>query len=132
MVSTSRIQKKAERYWLISIRWWIILKKTERNKHCAVSRIFVTGMGAISAIGNNVPENRESLRSARAGIGHLQWFNTKYASLLPFAEIKKSNDTLRQTLQVTDSGVTRTSLLALHAFDEAVADAKLTSADLTS
>ncbi|HTL07634.1 MAG TPA: beta-ketoacyl-[acyl-carrier-protein] synthase family protein [Chitinophagaceae bacterium] len=97
-----------------------------------MSRIVVTGMGAISAIGNNVSENRMSLLQGRSGISRLELFNTRYASLLPFGEIKISNNSLQQKLSVTEPGVTRTTLLALHAFEEAVTQAGLGSALLQS
>lgn len=91
-----------------------------------MSRIFVTGMGAISAIGTSVAENRTALSEGKSGIGSLELFPTKYAGRLPFGEIKLSNTLLQQKLHAHEPGLTRTTLLALHAFDEAIADAQLT------
>ncbi|MFT3937047.1 MAG: beta-ketoacyl-[acyl-carrier-protein] synthase family protein [Chitinophagaceae bacterium] len=90
-----------------------------------MSRIVVTGMGAISAIGNSVEENRQSLVQGKSGIGPLELFATKYAQLLPFGEIKITNSDLRKKLKANDAGLTRTTLLALHAFEEAIADAQI-------
>lgn len=87
-------------------------------------------MGAISAIGNSVAENRSALLQGRCGIGPLELFPTKYASLLPFGEIKISNTSLQDKLQAHEPGLTRTTLLALHAFEEAVADAQLNRSDI--
>jgi 3-oxoacyl-(acyl-carrier-protein) synthase len=52
-----------------------------------MKRALVTGMGIISAIGENLSENHESLRSARSGISKAAHFKSHYASLLPFGEI---------------------------------------------
>lgn len=87
-------------------------------------------MGIISAIGNSVTENRIALIAGKSGIGSLELFPTKYASLLPFGEIKRSNDSLKEKLQAYDRGLTRTTLLALHAFEEAITDAQLTHQQL--
>jgi 3-oxoacyl-(acyl-carrier-protein) synthase len=97
-----------------------------------VSRIFVTGMGVISAIGNSVAENHASLVQQKCGIGKLDMFPSKYATTLPFGEIKISTDSLKEKLNANDSGITRTTLLALHAFNEAVNDAKLSQEKISS
>jgi 3-oxoacyl-(acyl-carrier-protein) synthase len=88
-----------------------------------MSRIFITGMGVISAIGNSVAENHQSLKDAACGINKaFDLFPTKYAGLLPFGQVHTGNEDLKKLLQVTEPGVTRTSLLALHALKEALAD----------
>ncbi|HMU72258.1 MAG TPA: beta-ketoacyl synthase N-terminal-like domain-containing protein, partial [Ferruginibacter sp.] len=98
-----------------------------------MSRIFVTGMGVISAIGHSVAQNRQHLVSGTCGIQRaLDLFPTKYAGLLPFGQVRTSTETLVKQLQVTDPGVTRTSLLALHAFNEMLEDAQLSPEDLAS
>ncbi|MBS1934989.1 MAG: beta-ketoacyl-[acyl-carrier-protein] synthase family protein, partial [Bacteroidetes bacterium] len=90
-----------------------------------MSRIFVTGMGVISAIGNSVAENHVSLTQQKCGIGKLEQFPSKYAATLPFGEVKISNELLKEKLRAYDAGVTRTTLLALHACKEAIDDAHL-------
>lgn len=97
-----------------------------------MSRIFVTGMGIISPIGNSVAENREALQEGRHGFSSIELFPTKYASLLPFGEIKIPNETLKEKLGVTAKGVTRTTLLALHAFQQAIGDSALNASALQS
>ena len=97
-----------------------------------MSRIVVTGMGVISAIGNSVAENRTALAEGRCGIGSLELFATRYASLLPFGEVKISNTSLQDTLRAHEPGLTRTTLLSLHAFEEAIGDAQLTSEIISS
>ncbi len=89
-------------------------------------------MGIISAIGNSVRENHNSLLQGNCGIGPLELFPTRYASLLPFGEIKITNAALQNKLGAHEAGLTRTSLLALHAFQEAIADAQITTAQLKS
>jgi 3-oxoacyl-(acyl-carrier-protein) synthase len=81
-------------------------------------------MGVTSAIGNSVAENHMSLMEGKCGIGHTTSLPSKYAGLLPFGAIQLSNEILKDVLDVTEPA-TRTSLLALHAFKQAVEDAQL-------
>ncbi|MBO9616038.1 MAG: beta-ketoacyl-[acyl-carrier-protein] synthase family protein [Dyadobacter sp.] len=98
-----------------------------------MGRVLVTGMGMISAIGNNVQENHTSLRNGCSGIGKVAFFESLYASRLPFGEVKLSNDELKKAQQLeTATGYTRTCLLADKAFSEAVADAALTPGQVSS
>jgi len=97
-----------------------------------VSRVFVTGMGIISAIGDSVSANRDALIKGRTGISDLTLFPTKYAGVLPCGEIKTTTDSLKEKLNAHEHGVTRTNLLALHALREAIEDAGLSQQILTS
>ncbi len=97
-----------------------------------MSRIVVTGMGVISAIGNTVEENRASLIKGTCGITSLENLLSRYAGIMPFGEIKITTDTLKQQLHANEPGVTRTMLLSLHAFNEAVADSKLSADKISS
>jgi 3-oxoacyl-(acyl-carrier-protein) synthase len=67
----------------------------------------------------------------RSGIGPLQLFASKFSDQIPVGEVCMSNEELREKLSAHDAGVTRTSLLALHAFNEAIADSSLTNEQLT-
>jgi len=89
-------------------------------------------MGIISAAGNNLAANRNSLMLGKSGIASAEFLSTKYASLLPFGEVKISTQELKEKLKAQEPGVTRTSLLALHAFEEAIKDSGLTNAELNS
>jgi 3-oxoacyl-(acyl-carrier-protein) synthase len=90
-------------------------------------------MGVVSAIGNSVAENHEALKAARCGIQYkLDLFPTKYAGLLPFGQVPLSNKELLETLQVSEPGVTRTSLLALYALNEALAGSGITEDEVQS
>ncbi len=98
-----------------------------------MSRIFITGMGLISAIGDSVEENRDSLINEHCGIGHIRFYKTAYAGKLPTAEVKHTTDELNKKLFGTpDPSVTRTSLLALHAAGEAIRDSQLPSKEISS
>ena len=90
-------------------------------------------MGVISAIGNSVAENHQALKQGTCGVrNELDLFPSKYAGKLPFGQVHLSTDILQKRLQVTDPGVTRTTMLAMHAFEEAVQDAGIAAADLHS
>ncbi|MBS1742014.1 MAG: beta-ketoacyl-[acyl-carrier-protein] synthase family protein [Bacteroidetes bacterium] len=98
-----------------------------------MSRIVVTGMGVISSIGNSVEENRSSLKNAVCGISKIdENFPSRFAGVLPFAQIHTSTENLQKQLNAYEPGVTRTSLLALHAFEEAITSSRLTAAQITS
>jgi len=55
-------------------------------------------MGLISAIGDSVEENRNSLQYGRSGIGHIRFYQTAYAGKLPAAEVKYSSKLFFDTL----------------------------------
>ena len=89
-------------------------------------------MGVISAIGNTVAENRVSLIEGKCGIGRLEMFPSKFSDTRPVAEIKISTNALKEKLHAFEPGVTRTTLLALHAMEEALADSGLTTAEIAA
>ena len=90
-------------------------------------------MGLISALGDSVQENRESLQRSKSGISHIRYLDTAYAGKLPSAEVRHSTDELNAKLfEKPDPSITRTSLLALHAVSEAIKDSGLTPGDLQS
>ena len=97
-----------------------------------MDRIVVTGIGVISAIGNTVAENRASLIAGKCGMSHLEMFPSKFANTLPVGEIKISTEALKQKLNAPEPGLTRTTLLALHALEEALADSNLTAGQISS
>src|SRR5450432_1365441 len=91
-------------------------------------------MGLISAIGDSVKENRDSLQQERSGIGHIQFYQTAYAGKLPTAEVKHSTEELNKKLFAKElcPSITRTSLFALHAATEAIRDSGLSQDELSS
>lgn len=84
-------------------------------------RIAITGMGIVSAIGNNVSENKESLLAQRTGIGKSKQLESRLAETHLFGEIKMNNAQLKEDLGL-DSATTisRTSLLGIKAIKEAL------------
>jgi 3-oxoacyl-(acyl-carrier-protein) synthase len=63
-----------------------------------VNRVFVTGLGIITPLGDTVELNRQALISGQCGITNLELFPSKYSTLLPFAEIKIENQVLQNKL----------------------------------
>ena len=85
-------------------------------------KVFITGIGSISSLGLTVEEQLTSLRNARSGIGRATHFQSVYTGQLPFAEINASDEELKKQTECSELGVTRTTLIALKAFQEAVTD----------
>ncbi len=95
-------------------------------------QVLVTGIGVISAIGNNCNENFQNLKDGKSGIGKATHFQSIYTDSLPFAEVKLTNAELANTIGVSeDSGYTRTCLLSEYAFEQAIQDAQLGPKELT-
>lgn len=86
--------------------------------------IWITGMGIISAIGNNSKECLSSLQLGKTGIDIIRNLNTLHKSDFVAGEIHFSNEELANQCGVR-SDLPRTTLLALHAAREAVNSAKL-------
>ncbi len=97
-----------------------------------MSKVFVTGMGLISSLGDSIPDNRNSLREGKCGITSLELFESKYAGVLPVGEIKIETGILKDLLGIKKKGVTRTTLLALHACQQALQDSSLSSEEIKS
>ncbi|MDE1192009.1 MAG: beta-ketoacyl-[acyl-carrier-protein] synthase family protein [Arachidicoccus sp.] len=96
-----------------------------------MSRIFITGIGIITSIGNSTEENRVALMNGVCGISNKTKYPSKYSGVLPFGEIALSNDELKSSLNIHDESVTRATLLSVHAFEEAIKDARLSSKEIS-
>jgi 3-oxoacyl-(acyl-carrier-protein) synthase len=84
-------------------------------------RVFVTGIGIITASGNGPGENLDSLLNLRTGIGKLSGFRSIHDNI-PVAEVKYGNDELA-SLAGLSSGwekFTRNTLLSLVAARQAI------------
>ncbi len=93
-------------------------------------KIFVTGIGVISAIGLNAKENINSLEHKKHGISGITHINTIHKDELKVGEIKLTNAEIRARLNLAaDNNYPRTTLLAMHAAKEAYEDAGLNSND---
>ena len=93
-------------------------------------RVYITGMGMITAIGDNVAGNLQSLQQQRSGLTQTKYLNTIYKEVLPVAEIGHASSSLATMAGIEDiAGYTRTSLLGIIAMQEAIRQAGLTSED---
>lgn len=89
-------------------------------------RVFVTGTGIVSAIGNNVAEALDSLMNRRSGVGKITRLETFYRDSIPVAEVKLSNEELLHACGLKSQGTrTRTGLLGMLAAREAMQNAGL-------
>ncbi len=85
---------------------------------------YITGIGVISAIGNNVKENFDALKQKKAGIAPVTLFETNHKVLV--AEVKSTNEQLRHCLGLpANKRYSRTMLLGMTAVKEALKDAAL-------
>lgn len=84
--------------------------------------VYISGLGVVSAIGNNVGENLDALVSGRAGMEAMQRLQSVHKNTLPVAEVKVSNDVLAGIAGLP-AEISRTALLSAVAAKEAVADA---------
>ncbi|HOY32832.1 MAG TPA: beta-ketoacyl-[acyl-carrier-protein] synthase family protein [Bacteroidales bacterium] len=89
-------------------------------------RIFVTGMGIISALGKNLPETFDALSHLRSGIGPIRLLDTIHKDKIPVAEVPFTNEELAvlSGLKNTDN-LTRSTLLAIKAVKEAADSARI-------
>jgi len=94
-------------------------------------RVFITGYGVITAIGNNAGENYKSLVYEKCGFGRLDILQTVHRDEIFACEIKLDQKELCEMAGVPEgAGYTRTALLALIAAREAVDSACLSSDEL--
>jgi 3-oxoacyl-(acyl-carrier-protein) synthase len=96
----------------------------------AKKEIWITGMGIISAIGNNSDACLASLQSGKTGISKIHNLNTKHKDDFVAGEIPLTNEELTNICSV-NADLPRTTLLALHAAIEATNSAKLDEEQLT-
>lgn len=86
------------------------------------SGVYVVGLGAVTAIGNNVAQCIASFEKEQAGMADITYLDTIYKHKLPVAEVKLSNQELEH-LSGLPTGSSRTALLSMIAAKEALADA---------
>ena len=83
---------------------------------------FIAGMGIVSAIGNDLQTNLDSLCEERTGIGNMQWLSSARHQALPVGEVKLSNTALA-VITGLSARLPRTALLSCIAAKETLADA---------
>lgn len=86
--------------------------------------VYIAGVGAISAIGNNVAQHLEAFKAGKAGMAGITMLDTIHKDRLPVAEVKLSNEELRALTGLTEHN-SRTPLLSLAAAREALEDAAI-------
>src|SRR5450432_244263 len=87
------------------------------------SGVFVVGLGAITAIGNNVAGCLAALEARRPGMGDMHWLESVHRGEIPVAEVKMDNEELAAACALSGTGSGRTALLSLIAAREALEDA---------
>lgn len=87
-------------------------------------KIYITGLGVISAIGKNVKENLSSLRAQKSGLDKIKILETNYKDDFVAGEVKLTNDEMAIMQNISpELLLPRTTLLALFAAREAYEDA---------
>jgi 3-oxoacyl-[acyl-carrier-protein] synthase-1 len=84
--------------------------------------IYIAGIGAITAIGNNVAQCLSSFENEKAGMGDIAYLDTLHRHNMPVAEVKLSNKQLAEITGISTT-ISRTTLLGLIAAKEALSDA---------
>ncbi len=92
------------------------------------NKVYIAGLGAISAIGMNVKENLLSLEQGRAGLGRIEYLNTRHWDDFPAGEVKASNAELQERCGWRGTN-SRTAMLGYLAAREALHDAGIDSAE---
>jgi 3-oxoacyl-[acyl-carrier-protein] synthase II len=86
--------------------------------------IAITGMGILSAIGNNVEENYTSLIEGKKGISKVKNINTIHENEIMVGEISYSNSTMEAMLSLPkEHSFSRTSLIGALAAKQALVNA---------
>ena len=86
--------------------------------------VAITGIGIISAIGNNVGENYQSLIDGKKGISRIAKIDTIHKDDIMVGEIAFTNKELVDQLGLpSDNNYCRTALLGVHAAKEAMQNA---------
>jgi 3-oxoacyl-(acyl-carrier-protein) synthase len=84
--------------------------------------VYIAGVGAICAIGNNTAQCLQSLQHGETGVADITYLETAHKTEFPVAEVKLDNNQLSK-LSGFKEGVSRTAMLSLVAAKEALDDA---------
>jgi len=89
-------------------------------------RIFITGLGIISGIGNNLGETMNSLLQSRSGIGKITYRKNQLTEDIPVSEVKCSEQDLFRLADIPfTEGYSRTALMGIIAAKEAWTHGKM-------
>ncbi|MCB2195773.1 MAG: beta-ketoacyl-[acyl-carrier-protein] synthase family protein [Bacteroidetes bacterium] len=90
-------------------------------------RVFVTGIGIISGIGNNVEETLQSLKEKKSGVTDIKYLETNHKGTIPVSEVKLSEEELIERANLPKGEpYTRATLIGIIAANEAVKNAQIT------
>jgi len=90
-----------------------------------MTEIVISGMGIVSALGNNVEENLQSLLNNQSGIASLHYLKTSHTEF-PVGEVKMTNEEMLSLLNISEEQPTiRTALMGILALREALQSASL-------
>jgi len=90
------------------------------------NKIYITGLGIISAIGGNVEESLHALLESRTGVGKISILKTALSETHPAAEVKKTNKELVSLTNLPENKFySRTMLLGLIAARQALTAARI-------
>ena len=92
-------------------------------------RIYITGVGMISAIGNNISESLLSLSQSKTGIDKINYLTTRYKDEFLAGEVKLSNADLMDLVKDNSPDLNRNSYLAMLAAKEAVINSGIDTKD---
>jgi 3-oxoacyl-[acyl-carrier-protein] synthase II len=92
-------------------------------------RVYITGLGMISAIGNNVSQSFSSLSQSKTGIGKINHLTTRYKDEFLAGEIKLSNADLADLVKDNNPALNRNSFIAMLAAKEAVINSGIDTND---
>ncbi len=92
-------------------------------------RVYITGLGMISAIGNNVSQSFSSLSQSKTGIGKINHLTTRYKDEFLAGEIKLSNADLADLVKDNNPALNRNSYIAMLAAKEAVINSGIDTND---
>lgn len=93
-------------------------------------KVFVTGLGIVSALGVGTETTVDALLKSESGIGKINYLDTEHKDL-PAGEVKLTNEQMSQVLGLdTPYSELRTVLMGVMAAREAISNASLTSSDL--
>jgi 3-oxoacyl-[acyl-carrier-protein] synthase-1 len=85
-----------------------------------MSKILITGMGIVSALGHNVAKTLQLLRENRSGIAPLRYLKTTHTEF-PVGEVKMTNEEMTRLLNIPENvPTTRATLMGMLAVREAL------------
>ncbi len=97
------------------------------------TRVCVTGIGLITAVGDTAEDNLKSIEAGATGLGEIEHVSTNNKGVIPVCQIRHTNTELKDLAGVgTSSEKSRTSLLGLIAAQEAVGYAGLSDSELAT